>query len=90
MGICLINDYIVCGGFFPVIFNPDTKNEILWASVREIYNIVQANECGCDIVTVPHDILNKSYTMIGKNLDELSLDTVKMFYSDAVSAGFNL
>ncbi len=64
--------------------------ELLWASVREVLNIFQANECGCDIVTVPHDILNKAMKMSGMGLEELSLDTVKMFAADAKAAGFSL
>jgi transaldolase len=66
------------------------KAELLWASVREVLNIVQADECGCDIVTVPHDILSKSIKLVGTDLTALSLDTVKMFANDAESAGFRL
>ncbi|HEX7617356.1 MAG TPA: transaldolase, partial [Verrucomicrobiae bacterium] len=64
--------------------------ELLWASVREVLNIFQANDCGCDIVTVPHDILNKALKLAGMDLKELSLDTVKMFAADAKGAGFSL
>ena len=64
--------------------------ELLWASVREVLNIFQANECGCDIVTVPHDILGKAMKMAGMDLGGLSLDTVKMFANDAKAAGFSL
>jgi len=66
------------------------KAELLWASVREVLNIIQADDCGCDIVTVPHDILNKALKLIGMDLEELSLDTVKMFAQDAETAGFKL
>ena len=66
------------------------KAELLWASVREVLNIVQAEEAGCDIVTVPHDILAKAAKMLGQNLTDLSLDTVRMFAKDAASAGFTL
>src|SRR4051812_36396847 len=66
------------------------KAELLWASVREVLNVFQAAACGCDIVTVPHDILKKLVTVGGKDLDELSLDTVRMFHQDAVAAGFKL
>jgi transaldolase len=66
------------------------KAELLWASVREVLNIVQADESGCDIVTVPHDILNKAMKLIGTDLSALSLDTVKMFAKDAETAGFTL
>src|ERR1700690_2226169 len=64
--------------------------ELLWASVREVLNIFQANDCGCDIVTVPHDILAKAMKMTGMDLKALSLDTVKMFAADAKAAGFSL
>jgi transaldolase len=66
------------------------KAELLWASVREVLNVFQAAACGCDIVTVPHDILRKLVTLGGRDLDELSLDTVRMFHQDAVAAGFKL
>ena len=64
--------------------------ELLWASVREVLNIFQANDCGAHIVTVPHDILGKAIKMAGMDLGELSLDTVKMFANDAKAAGFSL
>jgi transaldolase len=64
--------------------------ELLWASVREVLNIFQAAQCGCDIVTVPHDILDKVAKLGGMDLAELSLDTVRMFHRDAVAAGFKL
>jgi transaldolase len=66
------------------------KAELLWASVREVLNIIQADDCGCDIVTVPHDILNKALKLVGMDLEALSLDTVKMFAQDAEKAGFKL
>ena len=66
------------------------KAELLWASVREVLNIIQADDCGCDIVTVPHDILNKALKLVGMDLEALSLDTVKMFAQDAEKAGFSL
>ena len=64
--------------------------ELLWASVREVLNIFQAAQCGCHIVTVPHDILEKVEKLGGMDLTELSLDTVRMFHKDAVTAGFKL
>jgi transaldolase len=64
--------------------------ELLWASVREVLNIFQADDCGCHIVTVTHDILAKAMKMAGMDLSELSLDTVKMFADDAKAAGFSL
>jgi len=65
------------------------KAQLLWASPRELLNIFQAEEVGCHIITVTGDILKK-LAMVGKSLDELSLDTVKMFYNDAAAAGFKL
>jgi transaldolase len=63
--------------------------ELLWASTREVHNIWQADETGCAIITVPFDILAK-LKMVGTDLTQLSLDTVKMFKKDADSAGFKL
>lgn len=64
--------------------------ELLWASVREVLNVFQAADCGCHIVTVPHDILAKATKLGGMDLEALSLDTVRMFYQDATAAGFQL
>ena len=58
--------------------------------MREVLNIWQAEKCGCQIVTVPHDILNKAMKMVGMDLGALSLDTVKMFATDAQAAGFTV
>jgi transaldolase len=66
------------------------KAELLWASVREVLNIFQADDCGCQIVTVPHDILGKALKLAGLDLAALSLDTVKMFAQDAQAAGFSV
>tara|TARA_B100000579_G_C22703300_1_gene790863 strand:+ start:217 stop:915 length:699 start_codon:yes stop_codon:yes gene_type:complete len=63
--------------------------KILWASTRELYNLVEAKKLNCDIITVPTSILNK-INLLGKNLDKYSLETVKMFYQDAKKAGFKL
>lgn len=63
--------------------------ELIWASPREVLNVVQADEIGCHIITVTNDIMKKLPT-IGKDLAEFSLDTVKMFRKDAVEAGFTL
>jgi len=63
--------------------------ELIWASPRELFNIVQANTIGCHIITVTNDILKKLPT-IGKDLTEFSLDTVKMFYKDASLAGYSI
>ncbi len=65
------------------------KAELLWASPRELLNIFQADEIGCDIITATNDILKK-LELVGKDLNEFSLETVKMFYTDAVKAGFKL
>jgi len=65
------------------------QQELIWASPRELLNIFQADEIGCHVITVTNDILNK-LSIVGKNLQEYSLDTVKMFRNDAVQAGFNL
>lgn len=71
------------------IGNKNVRAELLWASTRELLNIVQAENCGCHIITVTTDILKK-LQMVGKNLEELSLDTVKMFYKDAQDAGYKI
>ena len=63
--------------------------ELIWASPRELLNIFQADAIGCHIITVTNDILKK-LSQVGYDLDEFSLDTVKMFYSDARAAGFIL
>ena len=61
--------------------------ELIWASPRELYNVVQANSIGCHILTATNDILKK-LPLLGKNLIEYSLETVKMFYNDARIAGY--
>ena len=66
------------------------KAELLWGSVREVLNIFQAAACGCHIVTVPHEILDKVAQFGGMDLGELSSDTVRMFYRDAAASGFKL
>lgn len=71
------------------IYNKYPKQEILWASTRELWNIQHAEIAGADIITVGHDMLNKIGT-ITKDLEEYSIETVQMFYSDAVSSGFEL
>ena len=63
--------------------------ELIWASPRELYNVVQANEIGCDIITATNNILRKLPTL-GKDLNQFSLETVKMFYDDAKEAGFSI
>lgn len=63
--------------------------ELIWASPRELLNIFQADEIGCQVITVTNDILKK-LPLVGYDLNEYSLDTVKMFYADALAAGFKL
>lgn len=63
--------------------------ELLWASTREMQNLFQAEKIGCPIITVTHDILKKG-NLVGMDLGELSLDTVKMFAGDAKAAGFKI
>ena len=63
--------------------------ELIWASPRELYNVVQANDIGCHIITATNNILKKLPTL-GKNLDQFSLETVKMFYDDASEAGYSI
>jgi transaldolase len=63
--------------------------ELIWASPRELLNIFQADAIGCHIITATHDILRK-LTLVGKDLHDYSLDTVKMFYSDAQQSGFTV
>jgi transaldolase len=65
------------------------KSELIWASPRELLNIFHADSIGCHIITVTNDILKK-LSLLGYDLDEYSLDTVKMFHTDAVAAGFSL
>jgi len=63
--------------------------ELLWASPREVLNVCQAAAIGCDIITVTHDLLGK-LAGLGRGLEDVSLDTVKMFHDDAVGAGYLL
>lgn len=65
------------------------KQQLIWASPRELLNIFHAEETGCHVITVTHDILKK-LSLLGKDLEEYSLDTVKMFYDDAVKSNFIL
>jgi transaldolase len=65
------------------------SSELIWASPRELLNIFQADEIGCQVITVTNDIIKK-LSLVGYDLDKFSLDTVKMFYNDAVEAGFSL
>ena len=65
------------------------KAELLWASSRELYNVIEAQETGCKIITVTNDILKKLGSL-SKGLNELSLETVKTFYDDCQKAGYTL
>lgn len=68
-------------------WNPNA--ELIWASPRELLNIFQAESVGCHVITATSDILNK-LQLIGKNLAQYSLETVQMFYQDALEAGFRI
>lgn len=65
------------------------QQELIWASPREVFNIVQANDIGCHIITVTHDLIAKLGSL-GKDLQLFSLETVRMFRNDAVAAGFRV
>jgi transaldolase len=71
------------------IMTPFKNQELIWASPRELLNIFHADKIGCHVITVTHDILRK-LSLVGKDLDEYSLDTVKMFRNDALKAGYLL
>ena len=65
------------------------RAELIWASPRELLNIFQAGQVGCHIITATNDILKK-LSLVGKDLDEYSLETVEMFYKDAKAAGYSI
>ena len=71
------------------LLRPYPNLELIWASPRELLNIFQAEAVGCHIITATTDILKK-LNLVGKDLDEFSLETVKMFYNDAHKAGYRL
>jgi transaldolase len=71
------------------LLKPNPTAELIWASPRELLNIFHADDIGCHVITVTNDILKK-IQLIGMDLDEYSLDTVKMFQKDAEAAGFQL
>jgi transaldolase len=71
------------------IISQNPKSELIWASPRELLNIFQANEVGCQIITATTDVLNK-LNLVGRNLEEYSLNTVKMFYEDAKKSEYTL
>lgn len=72
-----------------VNYTKNSNAEILWASPREALNIVQADEVGCSIITITEDLLNKT-SNFNKDLNQFSLETVKMFYNDALKSGFDI
>ena len=71
------------------IMSVEPRAELIWASPRELLNVFQAHEMGCHIITVTNDILKK-LSLVGKDLADYSLDTVKMFHDDAAAAGFRI
>jgi transaldolase len=71
------------------IMKAKPKSELIWASPRELLNIFQADEVGCHIITVTHDVLGK-LALVGKSLETYSLETVEMFHRDAQAAGFTI
>jgi transaldolase len=66
-----------------------SNSELIWASPREVLNVIEANEIGCDVITATNDIIAK-LELLDKDLHEFSLDTVKMFYEDGQHAGYVL
>ena len=71
------------------ILKRNAHAELIWASPREVYNVVQADDIGCHIITCTNDIINKLPTL-GKELNQFSLETVQVFYDDATAAGYSL
>jgi transaldolase len=71
------------------LLSPYPRQELIWASPRELLNIFQADDIGCHVITVTNDILKK-LSLVDKDLHDYSLDTVKMFYNDAKKAGYKL
>jgi transaldolase len=71
------------------ILNEKPKAKLIWASPRELLNVIQANDIGCHIITATSDILKK-LELIGKDLSEYSLDTVRMFHDDALASGYKI
>jgi transaldolase len=71
------------------VVRPHPNIEVIWASPRELLNVVQADQIRCHIITVTGDLLKK-LPLLGRDLAEMSLDTVRMFHRDAIAAGFAL
>jgi transaldolase len=71
------------------ILQSNPKAELIWASPREVFNVVEANNIGCHIITCTSDIIKKLPTF-GKDLAQFSLETVQLFYKDATAAGYSI
>jgi transaldolase len=71
------------------ILKQEPRAELIWASPREVLNVFQAHEIGCHIITVTNDILRK-LSLVGKDLGDYSLETVRMFFDDAKAAGYRI
>ena len=71
------------------IMKEKPKSELIWASPRELLNVIQADAIGCHVITATSDILKK-LDIIGKDLSQYSLETVKMFRDDAVASGYSI
>tara|TARA_B100000787_G_C16195201_1_gene300284 strand:- start:1490 stop:2209 length:720 start_codon:yes stop_codon:yes gene_type:complete len=71
------------------ILKDNSVSEIIWASPRELLNLFQANDIGCHAITITTDLINK-FRLLDYSLEEYSLDTVKMFYNDALKSGFKI
>ena len=69
------------------LLSPNSNAELIWASPREVYNVIQAHQIGCHIITCTNEIIQK-LSCIGKNLSDYSLETVRDFYDDALKAGY--
>ena len=74
---------------YAVNINKDYNSEIIWASTREVLNIFECAEYGCDIITVSPDLISK-LANLEKNLEDFSVNTVQMFYKDAKQAGYKI
>lgn len=82
IGDCGSDYYAIMSKAVQLIDDDCPHIELIWASTREIYNVIQADRCGCDIITINSDLLKKM-PLIGKSLKEMSIDTVRMFAKDA-------
>jgi transaldolase len=71
------------------LLEPHANLELIWASPRELFNVIQADSIGCDVITVTNDLLKK-LPLLGTDLDAYSLDTVRMFRRDAQLAGYSI